>query len=65
LEGLEEALDALSPKQRNRLYKMLKLKVVLRDDGTPEVSGAFCGSLEIPGKEASCTKNDVPAALSV
>ncbi len=29
------ALDALSPEQRNRQYKMLKLNIVLRDDGTP------------------------------
>ena len=59
-----EALDALSPEQRNRLYKMLKLNVVLRDDGTPEVSGSLCGSLEIPGDEISCTRNDIPAGLS-
>ena len=60
-----EALDALSPEQRNRLYKTLKLNVVLGDDGTPEVSGALCGSLEILGDETSYTKNDIPAALSV
>jgi hypothetical protein len=60
-----EALDALSPEQRNRLYKMLKLNVVLRDDGTPEVSGALCGSLEMPGSETLYTENDIPAALSV
>ena len=60
-----EALDALSPEQRNRLYKMLKLNVVLRDDGTPEVSSALRGSLGIPGDETSCTGNDIPAALSV
>ena len=60
-----EALDPLSPEQRNRLYKMLKLNVVLRDDGTPEVRGALRGSLEIPGDESSYIKNDIPAALSV
>ena len=59
------ALDALSPEQRNRLYKMLKLNVVLRDDGTPEVRGALHGSLGIPKDEISCTGNDIPAALSV
>ena len=59
------ALDALSPEQRNRSYKMLKLNVALKDDGTPEVSGAFYGGLEIPGGETSCTRNDVPAVLSV
>ena len=60
-----EALDALSPEQRNRLYKMLKLNVVLGDDGTPEVRGALRGSLGIAGDEVSCTGNDIPAALSV
>jgi hypothetical protein len=35
-----ETLEELSPEQRNKLYKILKLRVVLRDDGTPEVSGA-------------------------
>ena len=60
-----EALDALSPEQRDRLYKMLKLNVVLRDDGTPEVSGALRGSLGIPGDGISCTGNEIPAALSV
>lgn len=59
------ALDVLLPEQRNRLYKMLKLNVVLRDAGTPEVSGALRGSLRIAGDEVSCTGNDIPAALSV
>jgi site-specific DNA recombinase len=36
-----ESLERLSPEERNRLYKTLKLKVVIHDDGTPEVSGVF------------------------
>ena len=36
-----ESLERLSPEERNRLYKTLKLRVVIHDDGTPEVSGVF------------------------
>jgi len=61
----EEALEELSPEERNKLYKTLKLRVVLKDDGTPEVSGAFCEDLELPSYETSDSRNDVPAALSV
>jgi hypothetical protein len=60
-----EALEELSPEERNKLYKMLKLRVVVGDDGTPEVSGVFCGDLELPGDETSDIRNDVPVALSV
>ena len=61
----EEALEELSLSQRNKLYKILKLRVVLRDDGTPEVSGAFCENLELPSYETSDPRNDVSATLSV
>jgi site-specific DNA recombinase len=61
-----EALEELSPEERNKLYKMLKLRVVVGNDGTPEVSGVFCGDLELQDEgEISDTRNDVPAALSV
>jgi DNA repair exonuclease SbcCD ATPase subunit len=61
-----EALEELSPEERNKLYKMLKLRVVVGDDGTPEVSGVFCGDLELQDEgEISDTRNDVPAASSV
>ena len=61
----KEALEELSLSQRNKLYKILKLRVVLRDDGTPEVSGAFCENLELPSYETSDPRNDVSATLSV
>ena len=49
-----------------RLFRrFLKLRVVLRDDGTPEVSGVFCGDFELPDGETPDTRNDLPAALSV
>jgi DNA repair exonuclease SbcCD ATPase subunit len=62
-----EALEELSPEERNKLNKMLKLRVIVRDDGTPEVSGALCEHLEplTEPDEISDTRNDVPAALSV
>lgn len=60
-----EALEDLSPEERNKLYKILKLRVVLMDDGTPEVSGVFCEELEIPGAEDFVERNAIPAVLSV
>jgi len=61
-----EALEELSPEQRNKLYKMLKLRVVLGDDGTPEVSGVLCEELELQDdSEISDSRNDEPAWLSV
>jgi hypothetical protein len=60
-----EALEGLSPEERNKLYKILKLRVVIHDDGTPEVSGVFCGDQELSGVESLAERNAVPAALSV
>jgi hypothetical protein len=60
-----EALEELSAEERNKHYKIRKLRVVIRDDGTPEVSGVFCGSLGIPEVEAFAERNAMPAALSV
>jgi site-specific DNA recombinase len=36
-----EALDALTPEERHRLYKILRLRVMAQPDGTAQVSGAF------------------------
>ena len=60
-----EALEGLTAEERNKLYKILKLRVVVRDDGTPEVSGVFCGTLNVPEDEASGERTAMPAALSV
>jgi hypothetical protein len=54
-----EALEGLSPEERNKLYKILTLRVVLRDDGTPEVSGVFCGDLELPGVGSLAERNAI------
>ncbi len=60
-----ETLERLTAEERNKLYKILKLQVVVRDDGTPEVSGVFCGGPGTPGVEAFGGRNAMPAALSV
>src|SRR5215204_6371674 len=61
-----EALEGLSPEERNKLYKTLKLRVVIHDDGTPEVSGVFSTDDHgLDGAESSENRNAVPAALSV
>ncbi|CAA9464590.1 MAG: hypothetical protein AVDCRST_MAG28-3899 [uncultured Rubrobacteraceae bacterium] len=36
---MPEALDGLSPEERHRVYRMLRLTVVVRPDGTLEVNG--------------------------
>jgi hypothetical protein len=38
-----EALDRLSPEERHRVYKMLRLAVKVRPEGILEVSGVFGG----------------------
>jgi hypothetical protein len=60
-----EALEGLTAEERNKLYKILKLRVVVRDDGTPEVSGVFCGDPGVPEDRAFGKRNAMPAALSV
>ena len=42
-----EALDALSPDERNQLYRILQLKVVLKKDTMPELSGVFGQGLDV------------------
>jgi len=36
-----EALDSLTPEERHRLYRMLRLKVSIRPDTSLEVSWVF------------------------
>jgi hypothetical protein len=42
-----EALDALVPEERHRVYKLLKLRVNLSTDRTLEVSGALGDVAEV------------------
>jgi site-specific DNA recombinase len=41
-----EALDHLTPEERHRVYKMMRLNVVMYADGLVEVTGAFGGLLD-------------------
>jgi hypothetical protein len=36
-----DAFNALTPEERHEFYKVLRLKVTVRSDGTLEVTGAF------------------------
>jgi hypothetical protein len=42
-----EALDSLIPKERHRLYKMLRITVIVQPDTTLEVSGVFGEGLSV------------------
>jgi site-specific DNA recombinase len=48
-----EGLDALSPEERHRIYKMLRLRVVIGPDVPPEVSGVFGEGVPLCGSEAT------------
>ncbi len=41
-----DALDDLTPEERHRVYKMLRLNVLVYADGLVEIAGAFTGLLE-------------------
>jgi hypothetical protein len=42
-----EALDDLTPEERHRVYKMMRLSVIMYADGLVEVAGAFGGLLDV------------------
>ena len=48
-----EGLDALSPEERHRVYKLLGLKVNVQPSGVLEVSGTFGEGLELSETEAT------------
>ena len=58
-----EALEGLLPEERNKLCKILKLRVVIRDNGTPEVSGVFCDDLGLTEAETFAGRNDMPMSF--
>jgi len=47
------ALDSLTPEEHHYVYKMLRLRVALRPDAPPEVSGMFGGDLDISNTETA------------
>ena len=46
-----EALDSLTPEELHRLYKMLRLSVVIRPDTILEVSGVFGEGLSVSNQD--------------
>ncbi len=44
-----KALDALTPEERHRVYRMMRLNVVMSADGLATVTGAFGGFSDVPG----------------
>ena len=48
-----EVLDALTPEERHRIYKMLRLRVILRPDAPLEVSGLFSDGLSVSKLETA------------
>ncbi len=46
-----KALDALTPEERHRLYRMLRLNVSVRPDTTLEVSGVFGEEMALSNSE--------------
>jgi hypothetical protein len=45
-----EALDDLTSEERHRVYKMMRLNVIMYADGLVEVTGAFGGLSGMPGR---------------
>lgn len=43
VESVPEELDRLTPEERHRIYKMLRLRVDVQGDGRLEISGALTG----------------------
>ena len=51
-----EALDTLKSDEKHQLYRILRLEVVVREDRTLEVSGAFGEGLDVCKLESQCRK---------
>ena len=52
-----ETLDELTPEERHRVYKMLRLSVSVYADGLAEISGAFGGLLEVRPSNSAKTES--------
>jgi hypothetical protein len=50
-DSLPEALDALNSEERHRLYKMPRLQVTTKGDGTLMMSGVLTDGLDIGESE--------------
>ena len=59
--GLPAALDDLAPKERQRAYRMLRLRVDVAAGGSLDVSGVFGGDLGVCTSETRSTCSAYPA----
>jgi hypothetical protein len=59
-----EALDALTSQERHRVYKMLRLKVLLHADGSTEITGMFGRPVEAPGSSSVKTESSEKCVLT-
>ena len=60
-----EALDTLTSEERHRVYKMLRLRVLLNADGSTEITGIFGGPVDGgPGRsvKTEASSRSVPTA---
>ena len=55
-----EALDSLTPEEHHYVYKMLRLRVALRPDAPPEVSGRFGEGLDVSKTETASGPRSSP-----
>lgn len=53
LSSRRRPLESLEPAERHRVYRMLKLRVIVESDVSVEVNGAFGGALSIGELEPS------------
>jgi hypothetical protein len=59
-----EALDALTSQERRRIYKMLRLKVLLHADGSTEITGMFGEPVEASGSSSVKTEGSSKYVLT-
>ena len=52
-----EALDNLTPEERHRVYKMMRINALMYADGLVEITGAFGGLLEVGSSHSVKTES--------
>ena len=52
-----EALDNLTPEERHRVYKMMRINALMYADGLVEITGAFGGLLEVGSSNSVKTES--------
>jgi site-specific DNA recombinase len=61
---IPETLDSLTSEERHRVYKMLRLRVVVCADGPTEVTGVFGGMLEVTAPRSAKRKGTSRSVLT-